>query len=823
MKKIFNILTIVAGAALLLASCAKQELDTNQFPATTEVALKAYGPRPVVRGGVLRFVGMNLDQVASITIPGCDPITDIEVITSGVPSEIRITVPKEEAEVGTVILTTKDGKTIETDTPLSYIEDITLLSVEPEEAYPGETVTISGDYLNLIQEVLFTKNIYISKTDFVSQDRYAIKVVVPAEARTGKIGIGTLDQNEVTDEDILAALNVIEADFTVKTAEGTISGEYKAGTTVTVTGTKLSLVTAVKMDMVTMDIVSKTDSKLSFVLSEDAVPGEVLLVHASGVEVSAGEIEITVPAVSTVAPNPVLPGEELTLTGTDLDLVNSLEVPSVSNDNRWPGFEKSETSLSFIVPDDATGDNIVLHMVNGQTVEVEYALVEPTITNIDPEEITAGDTFIVTGTNFQLVKAVAIGSEVCEFTMDSETQLTVTSAAAAQSGKVVLTLASGKKVSSETELTVKAAGQVQVTNMPASASVGDEITLEGSGFMAIEAIYFGDTKITAYSERTDGSITFTIPVELETGNYTPRFILTTGEEELCALSIEVKGAVTTIVLFEGSHDMGTSWDGGAALYIDKSAFGKVPYGAAIHMEYECTPADYNMFQFCYNTDGWPKLGEVGITGTTSYVLTPTKEEYDQMYKYGLVIFGYAWVMNKVYITYENDSRDPVFVGDVVLVDWDDHGGHNGYWDQPDGWGGVGTELLDDGNGGLYLHIITGSEDQKWTVCCNHQSSFTTNVPSWVIDDASKYVLKMDICLEGDASAADMTFNPVLGDQWPGGKDAGLFPATTGGKWVTVAIDLGLSGTWDCSSGTNGFMAGNVPSGMCLDNFRFSLK
>ena len=99
MKKIFNILTIVAGAALLVLSCGKKELDTNQFPATSEVVLKSYGPRPVVRGGVLRFVGMNLDQVASVTIPGCEPITDIEVITSGVPSEIHVTVPKEEAEV----------------------------------------------------------------------------------------------------------------------------------------------------------------------------------------------------------------------------------------------------------------------------------------------------------------------------------------------------------------------------------------------------------------------------------------------------------------------------------------------------------------------------------------------------------------------------------------------------------------------------------------------------------------------------------------------------------------------------------------------------
>ena len=69
----------------------------------------------------------------------------------------------------------------------------------------------------------------------------------------------------------------------------------------------------------------------------------------------------------------------------------------------------------------------------------------------------------------------------------------------------------------------------------------------------------------------------------------------------------------------------------------------------------------------------------------------------------------------------------------------------------------------------------------------------------------------------------MTLNPVFGDNWTGGKGAGLFPATTGGEWITVTIDLGLTGELDCSSGTNGFMAANVPTGLCLDNFRFSLK
>ena len=351
--------------------------------------------------------------------------------------------------------------------------------------------------------------------------------------------------------------------------------------------------------------------------------------------------------------------------------------------------------------------------------------------------------------------------------------------------------------------------------------------MTGTGFNAIESIWFGETKITAYSMRTDTEMVFTIPVSLEAGNYTPRFVLTTGEEETCALSIDVKGMVTTIVLFEGSHEMDQSWDGGKALYLGADQFGKVPLeGATLHIEFECTPADYNNMQLCYNTDGWPKLGEYDIAGKTSLTIDLNSDAVRNMYSYGLVVFGYSWIVSKVYITYENQSYDPIFVGDVMLVDWDEHGDHNGFWDQPDGWGGCKTELIWRAEGNFYLRITEDQAGDAWTVCCNHQSNYTANIPEWNIDDASKYVVKIDIMIEdgvGSLSAADMTFNPVFGDNWTGGKGAGLFPATTDGKWITVTIDLGLSGAFDCSSGINGFMAGNVPAGLNLDNFRFSLR
>ena len=838
MRKLFNIAALAAGIALMTVSCAREEApDTNVFPQTSEVVLTAYGPRPVARGGVLRFVGSNLDQVASVTIPGCSPITEIEVVKAGNPSEIHVTVPKEEPVEGTVTLTTKGGKVIETDTPLTYIETIVLESVVPAEAYPGEQVTISGDYLNLIHEVTFTKDVVVSEKAFVSQDRYKIVVKVPAEASTGKIGIGTIDESVVTDEDILASLNVIEEDFTVKTAQGSVSGSYRPGAEVTVTGTKLSLVTEVKVGMTSIPVASKTDSKLTFVLPEDVQPGDVLLVHASGVEVEAGAIEIVSPAVTAADPSPVRPGETLTLTGTDLDLVSSLEVPAVSDENRWPAFENTATSLKFTVPADATAEDLVLHMKNGQSVAVPYSLLVPTIESLTPNPVAAGEKLTVKGTGLELVTGVTLGGQEEEFEVVSDTELAVLVRPASLSGELVLITASGAKVAAEEEVSIDYGSKVQVTSLTAEGKPGDEITMTGSGFNWIESIYLGDVKVVAYTKRSDEQICFLLPDELQQGTYPLTINLTSGEQESpvgWSITYSDEAAPTFLTIWEGSVliDWNNPPAPGTSGSMSDLSWGGYDWesvypGTTVNIYYNIgTLGEYAQMRFANGS--WSALPGTpdyyDIYGSTCQSIELTSDMLDALRSQGgLVLTGFNYEVTKVELVIPPaGTLEPVKDTDILLVDWDDHGGHNGYWDQPDGWGGVTTELVWKAEGDLYLRITGGSEDQKWVVCCNHQANYTDNVPAWSIDDLSKYVLKIDVLLEGEG-AQNMTFNPVLGDNWPGGREAGLFPATTGGEWITVTIDLGLSGSLDCSSGTNGFMAAGVPAGMCLDNYRLSLR
>lgn len=193
MKTIYRFFLVLTAmlAGWSLTSCSNDDLSTNQF--TDGFSLNAYGPNPCTRGGVIRFIGSNLDRTASITIPGVDPITNFEVKRSGIPSEIWVTIPKDGPQPGFITLTAKDGTTITTQQEVYYLENIEFTSFSPTNVMPGDELTITGEYLNLVNMIEFSDGIRVSKDDFISQDRYCIKVKVPENATTGRISLYTVD------------------------------------------------------------------------------------------------------------------------------------------------------------------------------------------------------------------------------------------------------------------------------------------------------------------------------------------------------------------------------------------------------------------------------------------------------------------------------------------------------------------------------------------------------------------------------------------------------------------------------------------------------
>jgi hypothetical protein len=147
---------------------------------------------------------------------------------------ITITVP-QDAMPGFVKLRAPQG-TIITKTLLRFSEPITLTSFSPASTKADSVITISGDYLNLIHQVIFTDRVAVGDTAFITHTRTQIQVKVPAAAQTGKIAVsnGAADPILVYSKDTL----------TVKLPTyGSISPiTIKARALLTITGTDLNLI-----------------------------------------------------------------------------------------------------------------------------------------------------------------------------------------------------------------------------------------------------------------------------------------------------------------------------------------------------------------------------------------------------------------------------------------------------------------------------------------------------------------------------------------------------------------------------------------------------
>lgn len=622
MKKIKNILAllVVALMGLSLAACSEDDLDTNQYQ--KGVHLNVYGPQPVMRGGQLRFLGSNLDQIAQVQIPGCDPITNIDVVTAGIPSEIRVTLPKDGPQVGYVKLITKTDEEITTKTQLTYEEPIVFESFSPASIMPGETLTIEGDYLNLVHMIEFADGVQVPEKDFVSHSRYKIEVVVPEEARTGKIQLFDLDLTTVEDP-TQALYNIMESENALNVGTPTITkwasprGEAeltgavtaKMGETITVTGAHFGLVSKLRFtpkeddtngkEFETSDFVVNEDGTvLKFTLPAEAADGDFKLVARSGVEIPVGTLTTVAPSNCVATPSPVKAGQPLVITGKDLDVVNSIEMTNVEGEIKFT-VNADGTQLTIeSVPETAQEGNLVLRMKNGKGVEVPFTLVKPVVTAYEPSTVNAGGALIIKGTDLDLVKKVQFGEGSDEVEVKPAADgksITLTVPMNAKSGKPTLTLGNGTTVEGA-ELTIHEAEFCYATVLPdadaenkagatmnikvANSDKLTDVTMNGKKCQYILTGEDKDELIIGIPDETpaDGKLTL---------------ISSNGK---ITYDIEIIPATkVNKTLWSGLIDL--DWGKPNAIYLDASAFDGIPAGAKMTLTYSVNAGVWTQIWF----------------------------------------------------------------------------------------------------------------------------------------------------------------------------------------------------------------------------------
>ena len=517
-------------AGITLTACDDgDELSTDQYG--NEITLNSFGPCPVLRGGVLKFLGSNLDQVTEVNLPGADPITAIDIKASGKHSEIWINVPKEKCEPGIVILKTAKGGEIKTITPITYEENVELTTVYVGQegnlsGKVGDLVTFKGDYLNLMHEVIFADDVRVPETEFVAHDRYTITVAIPKEAKTGR---PMLSDANPEGENLLYAENAIT--IALPSAAGITPAKIKAGETATVTGTSLQLIENVELGggvvVENEGIKTSADGKsLYFIIPGTATDGEVNLITFSGVKIPAGAIETVVPTELSVAPAPVKNGADITITGKDLDLVESIAFPNAGGELKAAEASK----IVATVPEKAQEGDITLSLANGKQVTVAYSLVKPTVTECTPNTLVAGNKVIIKGTDLDLVESVTLPGDpaqtVSEFAAQNAKAIALVIPTACAGSGLTLNLKNGTSVEAS-GLTIQAATAPAISEAPAKIIIGEKATIKGKNFYNVEAIYLGSVKVTKIISKTNEEITFQVP-EMATGEVEINFVTPDG-------------------------------------------------------------------------------------------------------------------------------------------------------------------------------------------------------------------------------------------------------------------------------------------------------
>ncbi len=517
---LFAVMCIVS-VSIILTSCEKDDDGDGG-----KIVLSSYGPMPVARGAELRFIGINLDKVTSVMLPG-----DIEITTFGTKTSalLTITVPQNAIE-GLVVLKTPQGD-ITTKTPLGFSEPISILSFSPTTVKADSVLTITGDYLNLVKEVIFTDRVAVGDTLFISQSRSQITLHVAAAAQSGLIAVSNGNDDPIivySTDSLMVKLPVISS---------INPNPVKAGTQLTVTGSDLDLVE---------EIVFGGNKKLgdtAFIASEgtiavnvpdDAQDGTLVLIPASGIHVESASVLIMVVPTVSIATTTVKNGDNITVTGTNLDLVDQVIFGGDKEGEIISG--GTGTQIEVAIPEDAVSG--VVKFVTLAIKEVTgpaLTMIDPVLTSFSPASAKAKTDITIDGTDLDVVKSVLFSGGVSGTIGGGSTanQLIVTIPVGAKKGVITLVAKNGTEVESTDTLTILS-NLPTITSFTESNGTPDSIlTINGTNMLLIKELVFpGNVTATAYGSKSDTKVEVYVPASVTFGIGNITMITYEGEEGL---------------------------------------------------------------------------------------------------------------------------------------------------------------------------------------------------------------------------------------------------------------------------------------------------
>lgn len=195
MKKI-KLIFIFLSLLIFLIACSD---ETAQSGASNELTIKMVQPSSVVTGQKVYITGSNFTNVAEIIFPENISITNFERVGF---NQLTAVVPVGIKD-GTILLKSNDGQVYESPNELYWVSP-KFKMLFPLEIKTNEVLTIQGENLLEIKQIIFPDNIVVDALYFNRKSNREIKVAVPLGTieGSGMVKMVSLSNQEITTSNI---------------------------------------------------------------------------------------------------------------------------------------------------------------------------------------------------------------------------------------------------------------------------------------------------------------------------------------------------------------------------------------------------------------------------------------------------------------------------------------------------------------------------------------------------------------------------------------------------------------------------------------------
>jgi len=251
---------------------------------------------------------------------------------------------------------------------IATTDEVQLLSFGPSGVKPGDQISFIGTNLDKVTGIEL-KNVSVPSSAFVSQSAELIVLVVPNETSEGTVTLKT-PAGDIVSKTILS--------FEVAVKIESIPESARPGENISIKGQYLNWVKEVRFakDTAVIKFVSQNLNELVVTVPFGAQTGPLIFV-TGGTEPLTIETEkdlvIALPSFKSIVPNPAEREKELTITGTNLDLVQGVILKGLTG----PVTEfvsKTATQLVLKIPKAANKGKVTLLAYSGITIESADAL-----------------------------------------------------------------------------------------------------------------------------------------------------------------------------------------------------------------------------------------------------------------------------------------------------------------------------------------------------------------------------------------------------------------------------------------------------------------